>query len=69
MQVLDSYDPAGLSRVKNSIKVSNSGELAYGLELQAQIIVRAALAVLKQQPIGRHPKTLGDLLERLRAGL
>ena len=25
MQVLDSYDPAGLSRVKNSIKVSNSG--------------------------------------------
>lgn len=44
-------------------------ELAHGLELQAQIIVRAALAVLKQQPIGRHPKALGNLLERLRAGL
>ena len=33
------------------------------------VFTRPTLAVLKQQPIGRHPKTLGDLLECLRTGL
>ena len=36
MQVLDSYDPAGLSRVKNSIKVSNSGEREFIQDLVHQ---------------------------------
>ena len=65
MQVLDSYDPAGLSRVKNSIKVSNSGYQPIAFDPVTHSAVRYAIDT--NQPLLRAAAPVIQSLTRAMA--